>query len=67
METVKSTGISLNAYEDLRNQLRGKNSLYEDSAWISNARYGTLDAYAAMVSQLGTDIEKANTLKEDKN
>lgn len=67
METVKSTGISLNAYEDLRNQLRGKNSLYEDSAWISNARYGTLDAYAAMVSQLGSDTEKANKFKEDYN
>ena len=67
METVKSTGISLNAYEDLRNQLRGKNSLYEDSAWISNARYGTLDAYAAMISQLGSDTEKANKFKEDYN
>lgn len=67
METVKSTGISLNAYEDLRNQLRGKNSLYEDSAWISNARYGTLNAYAAMVSQLGSDTEKANKFKEDYN
>ena len=67
METVKSTGISLNAYEDLRNQLRGKNSLYEDSAWISNARYGTLDAYAAMVSQLGSDTEKANKFKETYN
>lgn len=67
METVKSTGISLNAYEDLRNQLRGKNSLYEDSAWISNARYGTLDAYAALVSQLGSNTEKANKFKEDYN
>lgn len=67
METVKSTGISLNAYEDLRNQLRGKNSLYEDSAWISNARYGTLDAYAAMISQLGSDTEKANKFKETYN
>ena len=67
METVKSTGISLNAYEDLRNQLRSKNSLYEDSAWISNARYGTLDAYAAMISQLGSDTEKADKFKEDYN
>ena len=64
METVKSTGSELNAYEELRKRMRGTNPLYEDQAWLANARYGTLDAYIAMTAQLGADKVKAEEFKK---
>lgn len=64
METVKSTGSGLNTYEELRKQMRGTNPLYEDQAWLANARYGTLDAYVAMAAQLGADKTKAEEFKK---
>lgn len=64
METVKSTGSGLNTYEELRKQMRGTNPLYEDQAWLANARYGTLDAYVAMTVKLGADKTKAEEFKK---
>ena len=66
MATIKSTGNEyLNTYAELKNSLKQGNYLYSDEDWAQNAKYGTLDAYIGMVSQLGKDKVVADKFLAD--